>query len=194
MALLENLPLHLGPALARTVLKLWLPEKPLTLAATDGVIDILKKRGEAFATVDATDRLFRNLASEIAVRLQRTIDIEFQSLPESDRDAAVLAVAEVFRRLDLSSDLMRANLNALGLEQLAKPQAQTLFNSLGGDAKALAELILRETAAYAVTLAGKLPDFQVAATRELLKRTSELVHGFHGTNHLGRIQFSCRDL
>jgi hypothetical protein len=175
MALLETLTLGLGPALAKAVLKLWLPEKSLSLAVGDGVVEILKKRGEQFATVDATDRLFRNLASEIAERLYRTIEVEFPILPESDRDAAVLAVADVFQRLDLSREMMRADLNAAGLEQIARPEAQKLFTSLGGDARVLAELVLRESAAYAVTLAGKLPDFQVAATRELLKRTSELM-------------------
>jgi energy-coupling factor transporter ATP-binding protein EcfA2 len=175
MALLETLTLGLGPALAKAVLKLWLPEKSLSLAVGDGVVEILKKRGEQFATVDATDRLFRNLASEVAERLYRTIEIEFPRLPESDRDAAVLAVADVFQRLDLSRDMMRADLNAAGLEQIARPEAKKLFASLGGDAQALAELVLRESAAYAVTVAGKLPDFQVAATRELLKRTGELM-------------------
>ena len=70
--------------------------------------------------------------------------------------------------------MMRSGINAVGLQQIAEAKAQKLFANLGGSAQNLAELILRESCGYAVTVAGKLPDFQVAATREILTRVSEV--------------------
>jgi hypothetical protein len=174
MALLEALTLGLGPSFAKAVVKLWLPDHPLVGSAGDGLIDMLKKRGESFTTANAADRLFRNLASDVAERLQGLVDIEFPRLPEPDREAAVRAVAATFERLELSRGMMQSNLNGLGLEEIAKPIAETQFVGLDPEARALAQLLLRESCGYAVTLAAKLPDFQVAATREILKRTSEL--------------------
>ena len=173
-ALLETLTLGLGPSFAKAVLKLWLPDHPVLTSTADGVIEIMKKRGESFATSNATDRLFRNLSSDVAERLQKVVEVEFPSVPESDREAAALAVAATFEKLDLPRAMMRADLNAADLELVAKPVAHRLFADLEGDTRALAELLLRETCGYAVALAGKLPDFEVAAAREILKRTNEL--------------------
>jgi hypothetical protein len=175
MALFETLTLTLAPAVAKSILKLWLPEKSLALGVGEGIIETLKKYGESYATARSVDRLFRGLADDMADRLFQTIEIEFPTLPESDREAAVLAVADVFKSLDLSESMMRADLNAIGLELLARPLAKPVFATLGGDAEGLAELVLRECCAYAVGLAGKLPDFHAAATREILRRHTELL-------------------
>jgi len=174
MALLEILTLKLAPALAKSILKLWLPANPVAIAAGDTVLDILKGQGEVFATADATDRLFRNLSAEVARRLDKVVAAEFSGISDADKEAAILTVADVFYQLDLSHALMQADLNAVGLHEIAKPTAQALFAPLSEDALALAQLILKESCAYAVAIATKLPDFQMAATRELLQRTSDL--------------------
>ncbi len=174
MPLLESATLGLGPPLAKAIVKLWLPDHPLAVAANDGIVEILRKRGESFTTADATDRIFRNLASDVAANLQRVVEVEYSDLPESDHDAAVKAVADTFQGLELSHEMMRAGLNAVGLQQIAGARAQARFADLGGRAQSLAELILRESCGYAVTVAGKLPDFQVAATREILTRVNEV--------------------
>lgn len=174
MPLIEGLLLYLAPAIGKATLKLWLSDRPLLQAAGDGIVDLLRKRGENYATIDATDRLFRNLTSEVAERLQRTIEIEFPNLAESDVDAAIRAVAGVLGSVDLSSAVLRSDLESKGLERVVRESAGDVISSLGGDASALAGLVLRESCAYVVAIAGKLPDFQVASTRELLKRTSQL--------------------
>jgi hypothetical protein len=174
MPFLESVTLGLGPALAKAIIKLWLPDHPIALAASDSIVEILKKRGESFVTADAADRIFRTLASDVAASLQRVIDVEFSDLPESDHDAAVKAVADTFQGLELSREMMRSGLNAVGLQQIAEARAQARFADLGGRAQFLAALILRESCGYAVAVAGKLPDFQVAATREILTRVNEV--------------------
>jgi len=193
MALFETLVFSLGGALTKAILKLWLPEKSLALAAGEGIVEALTKSGESTATARAVERLFRNLADDMAERLEQIIDSEFRQLPSSDREAAILAVAEVIGSLDLSASMMRANLDAGGLELLARPQAQSTFSKLGERPEALAYLLLRECCAYAVSLALKLPDFQAAATRELLRRQTELLAELqHALDVLAEIQVRAR--
>ena len=45
MPLLESATLGLGPPLAKAIVKLWLPDHPLAVAANDGIVEILRKRG-----------------------------------------------------------------------------------------------------------------------------------------------------
>ncbi len=175
MALLETLTLTLGAALAKAVAKLWLKEQALAEAAAGGLIDTLKKGIDDFETRRAAQRLFEDMQLTVAKRLEALITREFRQLPEYDISAAVVAVSVVFDGLELSSALMRSDLDASMLREATQDAARQAFFTLGTDAKQVAELVLRESCAYAVTVAAKLPDFQVAATRELLKRTTELL-------------------
>ena len=135
MALLETLTLTLAPAVAKAILKLWLPEKSLALNFSDGVIEALKKYGVDFIAARSVDRLFRELASEMADRLSSTVETEFPSLPESDREAAALTVANLFEGIDVPEALVRSNINALEFEKLIQPTAVQPFRRLGGDAE-----------------------------------------------------------
>jgi hypothetical protein len=103
------------------------------------------------------------------------VEREFSSLPEHERTAAVFAVADVLNHLLVPQSLLAANLDAAQLEHAARPIGNRVFSPLSTDSRALAALLLRESCNYIVTLAGKLPDFQVAATREILKRHSALL-------------------
>ncbi|MEX3986183.1 NACHT domain-containing NTPase [Paraburkholderia sp. EG287A] len=53
-------------------------------------------------------------------------------------------------------------------------RAKEEFSTLGGDAQALAYRLLTEACAYVVSLAPKMPDFQHAATIELLRQKKDL--------------------
>lgn len=174
MGLLEALTVGLGPSLMKAVAKLWLKDQPVAEAAATGAIDVLKKKIDDFTTRRATQQLFDNLQDEVASRLAATIEVEFGGLPEHDRVAAVLSVKVVFESLDLADEVARGDLDAARLMNAARPIAAANFRSLGGESERLAELLLAESCAYVVSLAGKLPDFELAATRELLRRTTVL--------------------
>ncbi len=175
MGLMEALTVGLGSALMKAVAKLWLKDQPLVDAATTGTIDVLKKNIDDFATRRATQQLFEKLQDEVAKRLADTIDAEFSGLAENDRVAAVLSAKSIFDSLDLADEIARGDLDAARLLNAARPLAATEFRSLGGNSARLAELLLAESCAYVVSLAGKLPDFGLAATRELLRRTTTLL-------------------
>jgi hypothetical protein len=175
MTLLEVFTVNLAAALLKTTAKLWFKDKPFAEGAADSLVDTFRKKIEDFETRRATEHLFNGLQDEVARRLERLVELEFSSLPEHERTAATLAVADVLDQLPVPESLLAANLDAAQLEFAARPTANRVFSTLSADSRALAVMLLRESCNYVVTLAGKLPDFQIAATREILKRHSELL-------------------
>jgi hypothetical protein len=175
MSLLETLSLGLGAAVAKSIAKIWLKDMPLAADATEAAIDAVKSRYEDYATTRGTRRLLEDLQFDVAKRLDSVIAAEFSHLAPNDARAAILAVGEVLSQMSLVDSLAIANLDATQLHRLAAPHAAAVFGSLGGESERLAELLLRESCAYVVATASKLPSFQVAATRELLKRSDEVL-------------------
>lgn len=175
MVLLETLTVNLGVSVTKAVAKLWLKDEPVGEAATGDVLDILKKRFDDFEARRAAEALLKALEIEVAKRLRATLKAEFAHVSSNDLEAAVLAVAEVFRSTDMSTSLIRSDVDASRFRASLRPVAEPLLAALGGDATKVGELLLRESCAYAVSLASKLPDFQVTATQELLQRTRQLL-------------------
>jgi hypothetical protein len=166
---------RLALALTKGVFKLWLKDSPVSEAVADDVIDSLKKRFGDAQTCRKGMLLFHGLQDEVADRLQAVLEVEFRAMPENDRLAAALEVENVFAKVGLSQEIFKADIDAMGLVKALTPHATPLFAPLGPEVGALAMLLLRESCHYVVTLADKLPDFHLAATRELLKRHTELL-------------------
>jgi hypothetical protein len=179
MPLIETLTVNLAAALLKTTAKLWFKDKPFAEGAAGAFVDSFKKYLENnigdFATRRATQHLFEGLQDEVARRLEQLVEVEFPRLPENERTAAVLAVADTFDRHTIPESLFAADLDAAQLESAVRPASEGVFSTLSTDTRALAAMLLRESCNYVVTLAGRLPNFQVAATREILKRHSELL-------------------
>lgn len=175
MALLESLTVNLGSAVAKSLAKLWLKDYPVGAGVVEGVVDTIKKRFEDFGTRRGAEKLLEELQFHVAQRLESMLRVEFPDVPEYDVNAAVLTVGEVLNHFELTSELVRSNLDAATLYRTTSVLLQSRQAELGGDAARIADLLLRESCAYVVTLSSKLPDFEVAATAELLKRSHELL-------------------
>jgi len=175
MSLIEVLTLSLGAAVAKTAAKVWLKESPFIGEMASNLVDPLKRNIEDFETRRSTERLFSDLQDEVARRLERLIDIEFTSLKSNDREAAALAVSDVINGIELETEIFKADLDAMHLENIARQRATGIFIFLGDQSRSLAEVLLRESCNYIIALAYKLPNFNVAATREILKRHRELL-------------------
>jgi hypothetical protein len=111
----------------------------------------------------------------VAKRLEPFIAIEFAGMKPNDREAAALAVSDVLNGIDLEAKVFEADLDAMQLENIARERARAIFASLDSQSRGLAEAILRESCNYIVALADELPNFNVAATREILKKHRELL-------------------
>jgi hypothetical protein len=173
MALIESLTVNVAAALAKAVLKLWLKDEG-PVAIGEGVIETLKKRFE-FPVARSAERLVHDLEDDIGKRLERFISIEFPNLPDNEREAAALAVGDALGRLELETALMRADLDATLLERAVRTSGPDAFRHFEDQTRALADRLLRECCNYIVTLAPKLPQFDAAATKELLLRNTSIL-------------------
>jgi hypothetical protein len=173
MALLEVLTINLGAALIKVTAKAWLGDS-WAEAAVAPLTETLKKAIPDFETRWAAEQLFTDLQSKVAQRLATVIERLFPAMPENEQRAAVLAVSEVFERISVQKDIFESELDAVRLEAIARPHTQQCFRMLGSETEAFARFLLRESCNFAVALVGKMPNFQVAASREILKRHREL--------------------
>ena len=116
MPLIETLTINLAAALLKTTAKLWFKDKPFAEGTAGAFVDSFKKYLENnigdFATRRATERLFEGLQDEVARRLEQLVELEFPRLPENERTAAVLAVADTFDKHTIPESLFAANLDA----------------------------------------------------------------------------------
>ncbi len=174
MALIETLTINVAAALAKAVVKLWLKDEG-PVAIGEGVIETLKKRFEAFPVARSAERLVHDIEDDIGARLERFVRIEFPNLADNEREAAALAVADALGRLEMEATLMRTDLDATLLERAVHKTAPDPFRHLGTQTQALGERLLRECCNYIVTIAPKLPQFDAAATRELLVRSTSIL-------------------
>jgi hypothetical protein len=174
-ALIEELTIGLGASMMKFAAKIWLKDYPFSEAVVDPVVESLKKHITDFRTQRNAERLFDNLQDEVAHRLHHLIETEFGNLPENEHLAAAHAVNQAFCGANLTRDVLESDIDAMRLVKLLEPQATPFFTGLDRPARELAEVLLRESCNYITTIASKLPDFQLAATRELLRRTTALL-------------------
>jgi hypothetical protein len=174
MALLATLTLKVGSAVAKTAAKGWLKDHGSAGELAGELVDLLTGTIDDFETLRATTKLFEDLKDEVGRRLAAFVDSEFPALAENERQAAAIAVGSALDRISFLDDALRSDLDATRLEAVAKARSTDLFVGLNTETAELARRLLYESCAYAVTLADKLPTFQVRATRELLRRHRDL--------------------
>ena len=169
MPLLEILTLNVAASIAKSAAKVWLKDEGL-VGASEGIIETFKRRFDDVLVCRSTQRIFDHVQDDVAQRLEFFVDREFPGLPANEREAAAYAVAELLSAYELTGTMFTANLDAVLLEREVLAEATRAFAMLSTSGEALARRLLNECCNYIVSIAGKLPDFQVAATRELLKR------------------------
>jgi len=174
VTLIEILSLNLGGAVIKATAKLWFRDNVFAASAADGISKLFELKFKDYTDRRAAERLFSSLQDEVAQSLADVIQAEFPRLGDGDREAAVMAVSDVFARLSLERQLFDADLDAARLETIALSHSETPFLGLSAEALALAQLLLRECCNYVVRVAGRLPDFARAGAQEMLKREREI--------------------
>jgi hypothetical protein len=116
------------------------------------------------------------MAEAVAEKLAPFLEVEFGGLPENERAAAVLAVADVIERANVTSELLLSqDLNPLRLEDHVRAAGVRDRELLVPAAGVLYDHLLREACNYAVEIAMTLPPFASQAARESLRRESEII-------------------
>ncbi len=97
-------------------------------------------------------------------------------MPENERQAAILAVADTFAKARISDELLlEQDLDPLRLERFLRNAAPNADRYLGYQATGLYERLLPEACAYVISLTTSLPQFHVGAFSELLRRNTAII-------------------
>ena len=173
---LEASAIALTTAVVKAAAKIWLGDRPIAADATAKVFDLLEKQVTGLNDRRKLRLLFTNLESRVADRLLPFLDVEFRSLPENERTAAVEAARETFDRAALTdNDLFDADLDAAYLYRYLLRTVPGGARLLSADATELYQRVLRECCAYLVQVTSTLPRFQPGALVEILQRETEIL-------------------
>ena len=128
-------------------------------------------------------RMLRLLDECVDTVAERVIDSlqtwsEFNNLPENEQQAAVLAVKATFQASNLDvSHIIKNDLDVQQVERSLGTTANHVLSNalLSSDATSLYRMLLRDSCAYIIELMSALPNFQVAAATELLRRDTQIM-------------------
>jgi hypothetical protein len=174
VALLESLAIGIGAAISKGVLKLWLKDEPLLIAASEKGTDLFSKHFEDYLARQEAKRQFEKIGERAARSILGLLDKEGSDLSEEQRRVAADAAAETIAQTPIASDLLvQANLDPGILA--------TRFRELPGNAggnplsyaseaeRALYDRILFHSAQLIVDIADQLPRFNISVSAELLQ-------------------------
>lgn len=162
----------LGAAVVKTACKLWLKDNAVAADATVGIVEIIQAQLSEAREQRRARRLFEDLEERVADNVLN--NPEFGRLPENERDAAVLAVADTFDNAKLTNhDLFASDLDPSRLYRAVKPLGTRFASSLS--APELYDRILRNCCAYVVEMANALPGFEVGVFGVILSRQTEII-------------------
>ncbi|MFC4564576.1 NACHT domain-containing protein [Nocardiopsis mangrovi] len=163
--------LRLGAAVVGTACRLWIGDIPFATDVTASVTDLIRTRVSGVLERRRLERRFEDFQEEIAKRVLDHLEHEFRGLPDNEREAAVLAVADTFERADLDNRaLFEQDLDPLFLERHLRRWTPRITRDLGSAAVGVYDRVLPECCAYVMATLKTLPDFHAEAFTELLRR------------------------
>jgi len=168
--------LALAAAIVKTAFKIWTKDSELARNTTDELIDLIKDKIVGHTGQRKVRRWVEDLEEIVNERLLRFMEYEFRGLPENERQATVIAVADTLRKARLTDrDLWEQDLDPLQLERSLRKSAPEAERDLGNQARGLYSRLLPEACAYVVSLTTSLPEFHAGAFTELLRRDSAII-------------------
>jgi Leucine-rich repeat (LRR) protein len=176
MGLVEIFTLHLAPAIAKGILKIWLKDSSLTKDISSSLVDIIAYKTKDVFAQRAAKRKFEEIGERVVENLLPIFEYEGRSLSESEHilvaskasdtlDKSVLDMG-VLAELDLDPSNLARHLMYL------HPDATRDF---GEKQTELYKRIISEACQYIVDIASQLPDFNERNFSEVLKREKSLI-------------------
>lgn len=168
--------LALGTQVVKSACRLWLGDG-FAGNMSDTVADLLHDQVPDAIQRHRLKGMFEGFAGTVADKAQRTDDARFRSLPDNEREAAVLAVAETFHKAELNdAALFAVNLDARTLEKHLRAYVESRISAWGLSEQAVGyfDFLLRECCSYLLEITKTLPPFTSQALTELLRRSSAI--------------------
>ncbi|MFC3996302.1 NACHT domain-containing protein [Nocardiopsis sediminis] len=163
--------LRLGAAVVGTACRLWVGDIPFATDVTASVTDLIRERVSGRLERRKLERRFEDFEEAVAQRVLGYLEHEFRGLPENEREAAILAVADTFERAELNNrDLFERDLDPLFLERHLRQWAPRITRDLSSAGIGVYDRVLPECCAYVMATLTTLPDFHAEAFTELLRR------------------------
>jgi hypothetical protein len=178
----EALLLKLGGAVAKSVLSLWVGSDTVLGSVSGVAIDALVEKIPDLGIVERRrlKRQFDRMAEDVAEKLVPFLETEFGGLPENEREAAILAVADSMERAGINSKLLLSqDLDPLALEDHVRRTNMREQALLNPAAEVLYDHLLREVCNYTIEIAVTLPPFASQAAKESLRRETEIIELIH---------------
>jgi hypothetical protein len=175
---IEGAAISLGTVVVKSACKIWLGDRPFAADVTSDLVDALAGRVNSKFDQRRISRFFDDCSDIVAKRLAALIDVEFRSIPDNERAAALLAVRDTFARTALTDEaLFDADLDARLVERELRPNAALVLRQalLSEGGEGIFWLVLRESCAYLVEVVTTLPKFQAGALTELLRRDTSIL-------------------
>lgn len=175
---IEAAAISLGATVVKSASKIWLGDRSFAADVTSDLVDVLAGRVTSRFDQRLISRFFDNCTDIVARRLAALMEAEFRSVPDNERNAALLAVRDTFARTALTDEaLFHADLDARLVERQVRPNSDLVLRQalLADGAERIYWLVLREACAYLVEVVTTLPKFQAGALTELLRRETSIL-------------------
>jgi hypothetical protein len=169
----------LASAVVKIAVALWMKDNALAVDGSLSAVDILGGKASDYFQRAKTRRTFEQIAETVAKKAVPFIEREYRGLPDNEKTAAILAVAETFTVARLNDDdLYQNDLNAGYLEKHLRTYSQEILSRsfLSEAATELYLMLLRESCEYLVQVIKALPSFQPAVLTELLRRSTQILN------------------
>ena len=106
MPLTEIVVIEVGSAIAKSLLQLWMKDIPIASSASSSILDMLKSYSTDKIAQWKGQHQFEAIGVKIGESLLPVFEIEGARLDESSRIAVALAVADTFKKAQISSKLL----------------------------------------------------------------------------------------
>jgi hypothetical protein len=176
MALLDSLMLTVAPALAKSILKVWLKDYDIASDVASSLIDLLKSKGADTVAQHRGKRQFEEVGEKIAENLLPLFEADGAKISESSRNAVALMVADTLNNVKISPEfLVERHLDPIKLANHlldSNPAATRDFSEAEAE---LYRRVVIESSQYIVDIASQLPHFTERTFAEILKRENQVL-------------------
>jgi hypothetical protein len=176
LPLLDFLILNLSPAIAKTLLKLWLKDHSLALDVSTTIVDSLKAVTTDALSRKTVDRQLQAIADRVAQALEQIMMSRGKDIQEDRRQLVADAIVAALHGVQIdagslvSLDLAPQNLSRAILD--ASPSETSAF---GPAEQHLYNAVVFELSQYLIDIAAEFPQFSERAAAELLRRDTLLL-------------------
>ncbi|MGA8086967.1 MAG: NACHT domain-containing protein [Terracidiphilus sp.] len=176
MPLLETLVATVGPAIAKTLLKLWAGDNKLASEGGDSAIEVLTKLIPEIRARNETVRQLDAIGERAAESLMFTFEAEGKQLMVEDQEAVANLVARTLDHSRISTELLiQKDLDPAQLAQYLINDASDELTLLPKHRIDLFTRVIEEASQSIIDIARVLPSFTERTFAELLKRDRVLI-------------------